>query len=143
MKSNNKSSLLNQKEKIFKKMVLCLKLLEVSWINGGGSFFFPVTMGMTPILDIAAQLVLPENFSVCQGNSVPLFHLVYNLHWKTNIATAPLTPIMVAKPPIISLNLLFVVWMPILKGGGTLPHILSPALFACGKVDYIYIYIYI
>ena len=32
---------------------------------------------MTPILDITAQLVLPENFFVCKGYCVPLLHLVY------------------------------------------------------------------
>ena len=44
-------------KRFFKKMVLELKLLEAWWVDleggGGGSFFFPVAMGMTPILDIA------------------------------------------------------------------------------------------
>ena len=66
--------------KKFSLEYLELKLLLKVFHLGGGSFLFSVTVGMTPILHIAAQLILPKNFSVCKGKMVPLIYLINDLN---------------------------------------------------------------
>ena len=108
-------------------------LLEVFRL-GGGSLLFSVTMGMSPILYIAAKLILPKYFFVCKSKMVPLIHLVNNLNCKIFISTAPHSSIVVSKPPIFLFYFLLVVGMSFFKGGGALPHILPLTLFAGCKV---------
>ena len=54
---------------------VCSIFFSLFWI-----FFFPITMGMAPILDISTELVLPIDFSSCQGFLVTNCNLFYQLN---------------------------------------------------------------
>ena len=111
-------------------------------MSGGGWYsdsrwvlLLSITMCMTPILNIPPQLVLPKYFLSSQACMVTLLNLVNYLHWKIQVAT-PISPIVVAQPPIHPLDLLFMVTMSSFENGGTFSHILPLALFAGGKINY-------
>ena len=80
--------------------------------EGGGRHefldFLPYAVGLTPILNIAAQLVLPVCFTVCKSLMVPLFHLVNYLYGNAYIFAALGPPIVVAQPPNLVFNFLLV-----------------------------------
>ena len=94
----------------------------------GGAFLLSSAVSMTPILYIAAQLVLPVYLLISQANGVPLIHLVYQLNWEVGISTATCPTIMMPQPPILSFDLLLVVRMPLFEGGGTFSQ--SPDFYA-------------
>ena len=68
----------------------------------------PYAVGFAPILNIAAQLVLPVGFTFCQCLMIPLFHLVNYLYGQIFIFTTLGSSIVVAQPPYLVFNLLFV-----------------------------------
>ena len=116
--------------KKFSLEYLELKLLLKVFHLGGGSFLFSVTVGMTPILYIAAQLILPKDLFICQSKMVPLIYLVNDLNCKIFISTAPISSIVMPQPPILLFYLLLVVGMSFL------PHILPLTLFASCEVNH-------
>ena len=96
--------------------------------------FLPPAMGITPILNITSQLILPVYFLIFQGFCVPLWHLLNNLYGDILISTTPST-IMLAQTPNFFLYLLLVITMSHFKGGLALPHILPPTSTTGSKVD--------
>ena len=92
-------------------------------------------MCIATILYVATELVLPIDFLIFQSFSVPHFHLFDYLNRNIGVAT-PITTIVLAQTPHLFLNLLFMVTVPLFKGGLTLPNILTPTSTTSSQVDY-------
>ena len=71
-------------------------------------FFFSSAVGVTPILNITSELILPVYFCLCQGSHISSLYLINDLNTDVLIATTP-PPIMLPQAPIFPLHLLFVV----------------------------------
>ena len=90
----------------------------------GGLNFFPSTLGIPPIFNIASQLVLPIGFPLSQTFMAPLLQLVNYLEGYVFIPTSPTTPIMGSQSPYLIVDLLFVSGMPLSECVTCFPHIL-------------------
>ena len=91
-------------------------------------------MGISPILDINSKLILPVYLLFCQALVVTNFHSFNQLDRDILVPTA-LPPIMVPQPPYFLLDLLLMIAMSELEGGGALPHILPPAVLTGSKIN--------
>ena len=93
------------------------------------------TMGITPILDVNSQLILPVYFLIFKGCCISLWHFFNDLNWDVLVTTPP-SSIMLSKTPYFLLDFLLMITVSHLKGGLTFPNILPLTFFTSGKVNY-------
>ena len=110
--------------------------LVIVTLISGGSNFFPSTMGIPPIFNIASQLVLPIGFPLSQTIMVPLLYLVNYLEGYVLIPTSPITPIMAPQSPNLIFDLLFVSGMPLFECVACFPHILPSTPPASSQINH-------
>ena len=115
-------------------------LISESW--GGDARYKGVT---SPFYNNGHDPHFAHNSAVDSANTLPcLLRLfcpppqpgLWSGQWSSHIHT-PCPPIMVAQPTIFFLDFLFVIGVPLFKGGSALPHILPPAFFTGGQVNHI------
>ena len=95
---------------------------------------FPIAMVSWSILHINPQLVLPKSFSFSQELHSFCFNFLNDLNREIFTPTAPHTPIMVAKAPILVLHFLLMARVSFLKWVLAFPNILTLTFLACAQI---------